>query len=180
MIRKTLLAVLLSLASAVCLAQTFNAAASVSGVWALYGEPFTITQYDMAFDPGAFKAHQESDVYEFTHIPGYFQMITVGGVTRIWANTNQNWCASATGCTFIGTFDKLEETLVTIPKTATVTESQVMRVGGTARGTFTDASGTVYGHVRARLYFETNPAVNPDFSEPVNQAPGELIIILQP
>ena len=156
--------------------QNLDTAMSVSGVWGMYGDDMKIIQYDIGFDPAAWRAHQQGDVYDFTHQPGFLQFMTVKGVTKIWANTNQNKCASLTGCTYEGTFIRpLRETLVALPD-----DSIVMRVSGTTKGKFTDASGNIHEQVLARLYFETNPSTDPDFDSPVSFAPGQLIIDLSP
>jgi hypothetical protein len=174
------------LASAIpALTQNLITPAAPSGVWVLYCEPLTVCQYDIGFAPGAWKAHQESDVYDWQPNPNFFQLITVMGTTEIHASTNQNACAS--GCSYVGVFPNSPTAMGCIEGTGLFEQlvawpdgSVSMRVSGTACGTFTDPNGIVYENINARLFFETVPTANPDWNSPVGFAPGEFIVELQP
>jgi hypothetical protein len=151
-------------------AQFLDTFASTSGVWAVTNLDGTI-QYDIGFDPGAWKPTQQGDVYNFNYIPGMVQILTVNGVSKLYANTSANSCSVSGGCTYKAEFiGPLRQETVKMPNGSTVT-----RISGTCKGEFSDPTGKLWTGVYGRIYFETAPETD----NTIQAEPGELIIELQ-
>jgi hypothetical protein len=150
--------------------------AVTAGTWVLT-DGTTVIQRSFSIDPASFLPKQQSDEYQFTEIPNWIQIITVGGESRVYARNSGDACASATGCTYKGHFvKKLSRENVALPGRS----GGAIRVSGTLKGTFTDQDGNVSHGVYARLSFETSPATDPDSYRVLPCTQGTLTIELQP
>jgi len=120
-----------------------------SGVWQS-ANPAALA---IIFAPNAWEPTKTVDVFEFPEIPNTLEIITVGKVTKVWAQATSNACSGGAGfgCTFEGKFSKFRQSVTRIM------DQDVLRVSGNLIGTFRDMNGVTHDGVVARMYFETIP-----------------------
>jgi hypothetical protein len=154
--------------------QSLTTNVAISGVYEGVDLNQGITQYDFTFTPGSFWPLERVIVVQFAGVPGTLQVITTkDGISHILAQSSDDACGTATGCTFRG-HGKLDQTIVLVG------DQKSARVSGMVKGTFADEYGVVHKGVSGRLYFETEivpTGYSPD--APTTSEPAVLIIEVQ-